>query len=231
MPNPDLLQSQKNRIFQLLESAELNPSEFQWTWDNKDYSSNPCPVLEHKFDGYYFYFCTPDSSSDVWHYKCRPGHNNPTDTGFFEGGWDEIWQRVIVWAEELKHELNQTDLWAAVAHLDFKTLSYDQDLENTPFSYAEVEQINQKLLQLKEKVNDIANKSDTPKRIVDSVMSNIQRMEESAKKGVGRIDWINQMVGLVINIAVVFSLNPELAKQFFSFVKGLFIKSLVLLTP
>ena len=62
-------------------------------------------------------------------------------------------------------------------------------------------------------------------------MSNIQRMEESAKKGVGRIDWINQMVGLVINIAVVFSLNPELAKQFFSFVKGLFIKSLVLLTP
>ncbi len=228
--NSDLLRSQKNSIFKMLERLELNPSEFKWIWDSKGLRYGACPVLEHKFDKYYFYFHMTTSTTDSSCIKCYPGHINPTETDPIKD-WSRVLERVKVWAEDLKHELEQPDLWATAAHFDFNTLSYDQNAENTPFSYKEVEHISQKLLQLKEKVISIANECDVPKGKIDSINIILQRLEDSAKKGVGRIDWINQLVGLVINIAVVFSLNQESARQFFSFVKELFMKSLNILIP
>lgn len=227
-----LLRSQKNEVFQLLESFEINTSEFRWTWNKKDCFSIPCPVLEHKFYEYYFCFSPPDPQFKRWSYKCCPGHYNPTDTMSLEGDrWEHIFGYVQMWASDLRFELKQPDLWSVVGNFEFNTLSYDQNKGNIPFTFEETEQIAEKLKKLNEKVTNIASESDVPKGKIDSVSKNMQRLEESAKKGVGRIDWINQLTGLLINIAVQFSMNPESANQFFSFVRELFSKGLNLFKP
>lgn len=231
MPKVDLLRTQKNAVFQAIEEAGLSPVQFTWIWDGKDYSSSPYPVLQHEPSGYYFMFLTPDSSQDYWQFKCYPGRKHAADTDLYSEGWTRIFERVRMWAQDLKVEIDASDLWASAVRLDLSTLAYSVEDGTKPFTYAEVEVIRTGLAGLLKRSREIAKVVPEVNVKLEFIEGCITRLEQSAQETAPRVDWINQLVGLVLAIAVAAAFSPDKAREFFDFVKSLFTGNVLPFVP
>lgn len=223
----DLLTSQKNMIFHILVSAGLSAAHFEWIRDGKGYSSSPCPVLQHISGLYYFLFIAPDRIDKSWHYKCSPGRQTPVESDLVRG-WEDISTRVIIWAEDLRLELEEPDLWASVSRVSLEDMRPFSD-ENSAFSQEEVSAIGSRLSQLRRYLIDESHSTPDLRERLDSILGAIDRLEAQARAGVGRVDWLNHLVGLSINIIVAGSFAPEKATEFLGFVRSLFSNGLRIL--
>ena len=217
----DLLKTQKNTLFKLIEQHQLLPSEFSWKMDGMGYSSDPCPVLIHRLSNHYFLFVTPRRGDDHWQFKCSPGMNQPSDADLYREGWPRIIHRFTRWCQDLKKELEADDLWATVRQSDLPNMEM-ANMGNASFTYNEVEMISQKVSHLITYIKEEASRNSNLQKKQDVIISSLVRLEQHAKAGVGRIDWTNQLVGIVFNVIIAASLSPERAGEFLLYIKGLF---------
>jgi len=195
-----LLNIQRKELHDILVAAGIDLAQTKWTNDNKNWTSGFTDTLEI---GQCYFVINPDLHEIS--IKCSPAPDGGIEFGDVNLSWNDVLLCFESWAKYVKLELGQADPWAK-----YIKFSPPRDLsgfaDNSSFSYAEAEQaevaIKKLITFLHEKVDGYSGKAER----YDAALS---RLIGHAKSGLGRVDWSNQFVGLIINICMSLSLSPE----------------------
>ena len=114
--NYSLPNFQKNQVFRILVDNNLDPGEFNWT-DNDEglfgvqpSFDQPTPMLLHSKTRYYFRFGMLRNSHRS---EYSPGSDRLVAASY-PGTWEGQLKDLKNWAENLKRELDEPDLWGRV---------------------------------------------------------------------------------------------------------------------
>lgn len=111
------------------------------------------------------------------------------------------------WTHKVKEELDQPDPWGTYALAAFGT-TRNHTTDNAPFTHAEAEHVADSVRRLLTYFKEVVPEFT---EFESEFAPQFERMAEQAKGDMGRVDWKNQLVGMLINIFVSLSLSPERA--------------------
>lgn len=202
-----LLKSQANQLFEAIKESGLEPTDFDWEYRLGHAYMQPAPTLVHKSSGYYFNF---DNLTD-FHSKWSPGEQTRVDSSYSNN-----WEHQLGWFEDwltyVQKETESPDLWSAVSkEAEVLETAASSDTSNEPFTAAEKTYIVQGVNEIKQYLLT-AHKLDP-----ELVESRLNYLIESSER-VGRKDWINLLVSVMVGIVISASLPPEATRELFRFV-------------
>jgi len=203
-----LLNAQRKQLHNILVDEGVDPTQTRWTNDQKGWTSDHTDTLEI---GICYFVINPEIGRV--NIKCSPAPDGGVEFGETRLDWNSVIEIFRSWAKQVKLEIDQPDPWAK--YIKFSPPQDLSDLsDNSPFSYTEVQQAEaavQKLIKfLHENISNYNKASDK----FDTALN---RLIEHAKSGLGRIDWTNQFVGLIIAICLTLSLSTEVASRIWNF--------------
>lgn len=223
-----LLRSQKNKIFELVRKAELNPFSLEWREEPTDYPSERYLVSVLRQVGGDSYFKFDRSPSGHYFYRLFPG-----DHGLEEGSrkkfftWGSMLDKFAGWLPFLEPEL-APDLWEQLKeYAPHETFIGTAEISNAPFSNVEagkiIESLNKLQAQIEENFNLQGNQLAFLKR-------EIKYLKEAVKRQ-GRKDWMHTFIGVMVTLATGLALSPEKAKLLWDLVRSCFAGLLPLPAP
>jgi thioester reductase-like protein len=205
-----LLRSQANSVFDEIIKQGLNPGEFQWVDVESPYNGDSVIVskLEHQSEYYYIF----DNDEGEFYSQWSPHDEVVKSDEYVEHkNWGEQFSSFQLWLEYLKREIESPDLWNAIAQeseIIDATTSGDSNTQFTKeekaYIFSGIEEIKQYLL--------TAHKLDP-----ELVESRLNYLAEASER-VGRKDWINLLLSVLIGIVVAAALPPETTREIFRFV-------------
>jgi hypothetical protein len=206
------LRSQRNAIFQAIERAELNPSDF--TWERRDYdemqgivgprTGSPAPVLVHRPTGSYFVF-------GVVHAKYSPGKDD-AEAEDFVFDWDQRLTKVREWLKYVKRE-TAPDLWESIA------LTPDAaGIPHTPFTLAEQKAVLQRLAEINERIAAL----DALTREQKELLSGELRCIGDASRRMDRAEWLRFAIGSLVTVLMSADIQRSVAASVMRWVASAF---------
>jgi hypothetical protein len=161
----------------------------------------------HKFSGYYYQFEYHRELNYGWF---SPGVNFPIEHAG-AASWSVQIQYVNAWLKKLKRELEEPDLWEAIANEKvLSEISVEQN-ENIPFSIEEIHRIQESLNEIKQYLIPSQPFSAEQLKYLDA---RFDYLDDAATR-LGRKDWIVIFVGSLTNIIVGLALTPSIARELF----------------
>lgn len=204
-----LLPSQRNDVFLAVQASGLDPKDFDWeevlSAQNK---RSLVSRLRHSPTGFHFHF---DLTAGGSHWcKYAPGSSTPSLVAT-PGSWTAQVMHVSQWLGYLKRETEAPDLWATLSGGSALTevAASAQPGENTPFTRGELQQVEASLAQIRAAI--IASHPLTADRL-ERIDANLKYLRESAER-LGRKDWLNVAVSVVINIIMTSAVPPETGRH------------------
>jgi hypothetical protein len=188
---------QKNQIFEAIQTAGLNPKEF-------DLQDQDAEVrIKHKWSASCFTI-GGDAGHYVGHYVVGDAPDWPIDVY----SWQALIQRMSHWLTEVKRDLETPDSWAEL-ELDAKLLGGNSDdiTENMPFTLDEQREIAERLRELAEQTRRAYSLSEAQTRVLNAKLDYLV----GASGRLGRIDWRNALVGAILGFVLNAALPPEYA--------------------
>ncbi len=203
-----LLKSQSNQVFEALKSVGYEPSDFEWEDATGPLSGTSVSQLVHKASKFYFVF---DNSNGRIYSKWSPGNETLTQSED-TGGWQNQSGRFAQWLSYLKRETESPNLWEAISN-EARILesAASSDTSNVPFTAEEKAYILNG-------VNEVKQYLLTAHRVdPELVESRLSYLIESSER-LGRKDWLNLLVSVLVSIAINAALPPETIREVFRFV-------------
>jgi hypothetical protein len=201
-----LLKSQANRLFEAIQDAGLEPTDFEWRDTTNLITYVIFSKLVHTPSGYYFTFNNYSGFESSW----TPGMQTLSDSEYFED-WDSQVSAFTFWLEYLKRETESPDLWAAVGEgAGVLETAASADTSNVPFTAKEKAYIIGGINEIKEFL--LTAHSVDP----ELVESRLSYLIESSER-VGRKDWINLLISVLVGIVISAALPPEVTRELFRF--------------
>jgi len=203
-----LLRSQAAEVFQALTTEGWNPIDFEWQTTSGHHTRKVISKLVHRASDFYFTF--DNASLGAFHSEYSPGSQTLVERGNF-GGWTYQVIRLKSWLYYLRREIETPDLWASISE-EAKILeaAAEGNTENSFFTEDEkryvlsgVEEIKQYLLS--------AHKLDP--ELIESRLKYLA----NASERLGRKDWINLLISVLIGIVIAAALPPEATRELFRF--------------
>ena len=188
---------QTNGIFETIRSVGLDPREFDLENSKVD------ARIKHKLSESYFFV-----GGDAGHYVGRSVVRDGVDRQFEEFSWQPLIARVRRWFEEVKRDLATPDLWAELQReTELLRGHSDDSTENTLFTPSEQSEIASRLQELRDRTKHAYSLSVAQMQILDT---KIDYLTHAADR-LGRIDWRNAFVGVILGYLLVLALPPESA--------------------
>ncbi len=222
----NLLKSQSNDVLHEITEAGFDPAEFEWgdCWSPRYAPKNGIFVsrLIHQSQ-YYFVFDNHDRS---FYAQWSPASETiksgpPIDLQ----SWSNQLRQFGLWLGYLKREVNSPNLWETVDAERNLLLSGSTDADNSPFSESEKEYLKAGVEEIREYLVSAHGFSN------DVVEPQLRYLVESADR-LGKKDFKNMLLGLLMGLVVNAAAPPETVQSIFQFVgttlKGLFHSSLLL---
>lgn len=169
----------RNEIFEIIESLEFDPSEFQW-----DMSTAGGPILHHVKSGGQYKFEWRDRQSPHNNATFSPGENDSPTTNTFNVSWENRYNPLHGWLTALREEQNTEDLWAEIE--DRRQLigdAADDDEDNSEFAADEKEQIVIELGRIQQQIEEKFAQTDEHRLLIEA---KIKYLQEAVKR-VGRL--------------------------------------------
>ncbi len=210
MANDDLLPSQKNQIYQLIEKIELNPNNFEWLECEEYVSEFPNIVSKILYKGtnFYFIFNTAKVEFSPGSETARASYKAPS--------WEAKYNAFFLWLKCLKGEINQPDLWAELKKQKLPDgTKIDPEASNEPFAYHEVEKILAGIEQVKAYIEQHVETDEAQKKVVNDKLDYLA----GAAKRQGRKDWIHTCIGVMMTLGVALALSPIHADAIWKFIE------------
>lgn len=211
----ELLQSQKDQIYELIEEEGLSPNLFHFeeptTYDASTY-------LRLKNSDYYFQFAENQSGSHFAIYS--PGE------GIYEekqnpGSWPLQLNYVRRWLRNIDRELKTPNKWdllaKEMANVDFKDIKYN----DSKFTYQEYELLEKNIEDLKNKVS----KLDLLEEQIAQIHKKLDHLLNLAKE-MNKTDWKELFIGSLISLFMQLSIDKDTGQIIFGYIKNLFVKFL-----
>lgn len=127
-----------------------------------------------------------------------------------DGGWENLTESARHWAEDVKGEFVDPDLWAELRRRrEFLTGDQHPDSANTPFTRSEQAEITEQLQKIKEYVKEayslsIEQREHTERRFDEA---------EDASRRVGRKDWLLMFGGALFSLILSAVVPPEVIQH------------------
>lgn len=216
-PQPLLLPSQRRELFETIRDAGFDPHEFDFHDDGRQSSSGGQFVeITHQPTGYYFHlFFNPASvfTDSGWFVELSPGSETRVGaTG--AGSWsDRATPGLNVWLELLERELDAgEDPWEQIRRERQLVAAEPDAIENTPFTESERAQITTQLREIKEYLRTTRR---LPEAQLEQIASRLHYLEEAAGR-IGRVDWRNAFVGVMLGLVVQAVAPPDAVREVLS---------------
>ncbi|HMH44820.1 MAG TPA: hypothetical protein VK557_15120 [Pyrinomonadaceae bacterium] len=203
-----LLKSQANEVFEMITALGLEPSDFEWQTVKGYVTTYQVSELVHRSSGYYFMF---DNAGDRFFSKWSPGKETLSQT-LEAGSWLAQCKLVAAWLSYLKRETHSPDLWEQIS-TEARVLesAASSDSTNDSFTADEKAYIVQGIQEIKQFLLT-AHKVDP-----ELVEARLNYLIESSER-VGRKDWINLLISVLVGIVINAALPPETTRELFRFV-------------
>ncbi len=206
--NP-LLPSQKNEVFAAVQTAKLDPAEFEWA----DYRSRfkrdlYVPILLHKTSNYFFQFDTHPSRGR--HVFFSPGDGKHEENQGAEK-WEQVRPFVHYWLARLKQEVSQPDLWASIGTEKALVVNVQPGTSDEPFNQDEIKRIENSIEEIKRYLASTQNLTAEQLRFTNARLT---YLAEAAQR-MGRKDWVLLAVGTLTNIVIGAAFAPPAAHELF----------------
>jgi hypothetical protein len=224
MEYKSLLRSQANSVLEEIIGIELTPNEFNWedvpgfmNW--ADLGKGIVSKLSHR-SGYYYIF---DNRAHQVYSRWSPDFEKLVSGDVNHEKWNTQLENVKRWLRYLKREIESPNFWGAISQeSEIINATSSNDL-NSYFTKAErayifsgIEEIKQYLL--------TAHRLDS-----ELVESRLNYLAEASER-VGRKDWINLLLSVLVGIVVSAALPPETTREIFRFV-GQVLHNVLIQTP
>jgi len=203
-----LLKSQRNEVFLAVQASGLEPNSFEWENALSEHDSHHAvSLLRHTPTASYFHF---DLTAGGNHW-CRyaPGSDTASHAAT-PGSWNQQVAHVGQWLAYLKRETEAPDLWATLS--GGSTLSAatapGQASENTPFSPAERSRIEGSLAQIR----GFLVASHVSRDALEQIDTRLAYLGEASER-LGRKDWLNVALSVVVNIILLAAVPPDTARS------------------
>lgn len=200
---------QRKQLHERLLLAGVDPNVMRWSNSGMGWSDDQCETLHA---GVCFFVIAPDSDGE-YTIALRPSWDGGSTKGLINQNWKDVVSIFEFWTGKVREELNQPDPWGTYALAGLGTTP-NHEKDNAPFTHSEAERVSESVLKFVEYL-----KKEVPEyeAVEEYFAPQFERLVEQAKRGTGRIDWKNQLVGLVMNVMVAASLAPDQASRIWSF--------------
>lgn len=208
-----LLQSQKNRVYDLIEKEGLSPNMFCFE------ESAPSTKICLKSSDYYFILT--EDNFDRPSVKYSPGENRFDEGYFYAPAWGDQIDYIEAWLQNLAREINEPDKWKLLQeeleNINFSDIKY----ENIKFTYQEYELLESKTNELKEKIGKL-NLLEKQLKQINNKLDHLLNLA----KDMNKTDWKELFIGSIISLIMQLSVDKTTGQAIFALVRGLFIKFL-----
>lgn len=204
---PVLSRVQQNEIFAIAQRHGLDAVDFDLRITRRS-TRGDVEGFAHRPTGSRFDVSLSDA--DYWVEWWPKFYDGKTHT--FAKTWSAVLQLADAWAKEVKKNHDAPSLWAE-AHkarrLAGSAESTDES-NNTPFTKEEIKELGPKLDEVEAFIEARQPLSNEQKAIVQS---RFKYLLGAAKRGLGRVDWLNVFVGQVVSLFTEGVLASSLFKQ------------------
>ncbi len=218
-----ILKSQKSEIHNCISNTGLEPSMFEWKEARSRCSGiGRISQLSYIKTDYFFKF---DFHANGGHWCAfSPGINSRFSEKYSQK-WDNQLMSVRRWLLCLKSKIETVDPWDDIdKYMPGVEINLEDEKENSPFSYEQVEHITNTLHKLKDEIKKSYDLDTEQDKLVQE---KLDYLIDRSKK-VGRKDWKILFVGIIVALTVDLVLDPEEVKGLWGLVKSCF-KGILLL--
>lgn len=178
----------KNQVFDMLQAAGLDWSEFDWQLVKGPWAHLQVSIVTHLRTGFFFLFDV--GHQDDFHPKSYPGREWPDMDGA------SMIQVCKSWVDQIAIEIKAPDLWALAAGQG--GIGTDPTGGNSHFTPDEQRQIGEGLQQLEEYV--FRAEPELPPEKRQAVSARFKYLRDAVAR-LGRLDWMSLVVGQLFAMA------------------------------
>lgn len=193
---PVLSRVQQNDIYEIATEAGLEPADFTWKVTSNTYVGSSETITHLPTQSH----CTFGEAHEgkvyvSWWPKFRDG-----EPVLWASGWAAALPTVRYWIAGVKENHDAPNLWAEAAKVRSVTdAASDVEADNTPFTREELDALKPKLDEIQA---FIASRQPLDERRQHELQGRFRYLLGAAKRGMGRIDWLNIFVGQVFQMFV-----------------------------
>lgn len=208
-----LLQSQKNKVYKILQAVGLEPANFTWTEHNLMPSVDKIfPRLNYLDGNYYFQF--------EFYYGEHCCKFSPGEEMVMQSEKPKTWILLVKyfcqWLNCLKREIEAPDFWKEIEKYQIAfPLTIPEELPNEAIPAYEADQMDDRLSLLADQIEAKFNLQEEDNRFV---RQKLNYLADAARRQPRR-DWEYLVIGVLINIAFQLRVTPEQAKNIFQLAK------------
>ncbi|RZK00663.1 MAG: hypothetical protein EOO46_20955, partial [Flavobacterium sp.] len=202
-----LLTSQKNEIFNLIESNEMSPQSFELS--EAKAVKGIVTILKHKASD--FQFTMNEASGGVIVQFSPAKYKFSEDVGAAD--WRGIKNFMIDWISYLKREISQVDRWKQLEQ-QIEQLHLNSEAEQDYFTAQEFEELKERMNLLKSQLR----KLELLPNQLSALESKIDHLTELAVS-LGKFDWKNLFIGTIVSMVIQLGVTQENAKALWSAIK------------
>ncbi|MFZ2512830.1 MAG: hypothetical protein WAW63_00035 [Candidatus Saccharimonadales bacterium] len=191
----DLLNSQKNQVYDAIIEAGFEPNEFEWGEASSSTESGMgmVPALFHRPSGYKAVF--DYSKHNLYGNNGRvlsvwPGEASPAEYALYDN-WPEELSGVSFWLANIKREINQPDLWSGEENKKFTSWAKD----NKPFTVKEQTDLQARLDRIETMLVEQAKQT---KQVAEDIRESLDNLRRASEK-IGRKDWAMMLFGYIFS--------------------------------
>jgi hypothetical protein len=211
-PNADeylpLLRTQKNEVFAWIERAGFDPRAFEV--GTSEWGSIECTRFAYRNSPYFFDVST---ARHVYTLRYSPGLSQVVDHVLHLDGFDEIEGPFLAWLSFLRREVEAPDLWAMVHANAMLFLVGEVDVDNEPFTGAEVIQITDSVDRARIYLRESGVGTDVQRDADEKFDYLVERLGF-----LGRRDWAGVAFTTLAGIAIDAAFDPDRARQLFEII-------------
>jgi hypothetical protein len=203
-----LRKTEKNGVLQLLEMRAFDPVQFDWSEkvvierQRTISTAYQVSVLTHRPTGYYMSF---GSSYMQW----SPGRESKVESYQHLGDGSIKFSCCEMWLLELRKEVDAPDLWGSIAQeTALPKAASSSSLDNRPFTAAERSLIAAKLDEIKAFLLEGQQFATEQAETVEREFAYLREASER----LGRKDWLNNFLGVMMSLVIGLVLDPGKAK-------------------
>lgn len=224
MQENELLRSQKNSLFQAIQTREMDPADFVWKQDKEIFPGKPTITICHRFSEFYFVIDEGEYDGggftnfdyvNSYHYEYAPGNASLTSSGQ-DLSWDGVVSSFGGWLGYLKREIDSPDLWETITQERKLEESVASDDDNSFFSSDEQKQISERVLEIEQFLLKTHNLNEEHQKFVRDRM---EYLIESSER-LGKKDWKSLAFGVLLSTAMGIGLNGVEIGEVMRFVGG-----------
>jgi hypothetical protein len=198
----------RNQIFEAIRAAGLDPIDFSLEDSVAEFRVN------HKLSGSYFIV-----GGNASHYVGRHIAGDGPEWPYDAYSWEAVLTHVSAWLRALKLDLETPDLWSELQR-EAELLGgvSNEANANTPFTLEEQKEIARRLQEWAEYAKRTYSLSERKMQILNAKLDYLV----GAAGRLGRIDWLNAVVGAILGFILTAALSPESARHlFFEFLRAI----------